>query len=630
VPELTRSLRTNKTLTSLKLGRNKLRDEEAAHIAEMLIANTGLLSLDIDGNIIGADGACRIAESLAVNTTLTSLDLVDNRMGTAGTTAICNAIEDNGTLKRLVLTLSGATGAGGDLSALAAALRVNSTLAELRLWVDNVSVGGGGGGGSSGDRSADGGPADRLEEGVAAFFSALEVNRGLAVLFLADGALGRGGPLLTAAIGRVLEVNSTLTSIDLAELAEPAESPDIDGCQALRPITKALCESNTSLTSLTLGGCEIRASGARLLGEALTANQSLRTLSLWDNRAEHPAEVGLAIGAALAANPTALRSLDLEGCRIGDAGARAIGTTLSVNRALTTVNLNSNELGDAGAASIAEGLQDNRVVQTLLLESNRIGLAGARAISQALLVDQGCCTAGGGSGSTRTGSAEGRGSSSMTCLDLSSNDDIGDEGAACIAAALRGSQTLRVLDITGISMGSAGAAAICDALAVNTSLTKLSAGCNRLGNAGEVSFAAALQGNQTLLDLDLRSCQIGAEGMARFAEVMSGPMAANSTLFTLGLSFNASIDGQEGCTTTGHDAAAAVKVPLTAAQRVMFLWAHSSEAAGCPRIRRLPLDIVRRILTLYWVAQGQRRLVPQKGRKLNVFRTVAFGEEVAI
>jgi hypothetical protein len=49
-----------------------------------------------------------------------------------------------------------------------------------------------------------------------------------------------------------------------------------------------------------------------------------------------------------------------------------------------------------------------------------------------------------------------------------------------------------------------------------------------------------------------------------------------------------------------------VMVPFTAAQRFAFLSGHLRRASQQSPIKRLPLDVVRRILTRHTVAQGRR------------------------
>ncbi len=76
-----------------------------------------------------------------------------------------------------------------------------------------------------------------------------------------------------------------------------------------------------------------------------------------------------------------LAELNLLGCRMGDAGAKAIADGLRQNSTLTSIDLRYNGIGDAGAAAIADGLRQNANLQSIYLGANEIGDAGAAAIA---------------------------------------------------------------------------------------------------------------------------------------------------------------------------------------------------------------------------------------------------------
>jgi Ran GTPase-activating protein (RanGAP) involved in mRNA processing and transport len=96
---------------------------------------------------------------------------------------------------------------------------------------------------------------------------------------------------------------------------------------------------------------------------------------------------------------------------------------------------------------------------------------------------------------------------SLQKLDLGSNN-IGAEGAASLADALKANTSLQILDlrynVIGASgaAGAAGAAALADALKANTSLQTLYLGVNNIGTEGAAAIADALKVNCTLLQLD--------------------------------------------------------------------------------------------------------------------------------
>uniref|UniRef100_UPI0037E98FDC leucine-rich repeat-containing protein 71 n=1 Tax=Semicossyphus pulcher TaxID=241346 RepID=UPI0037E98FDC len=90
----------------------------------------------------------------------------------------------------------------------------------------------------------------------------------------------------------------------------------------------------------------------------------------------------------LLSEDSALTHLSLRNNRIGDEGARLIGsalsTTTSSNRNLLSLNLSFNSIGDTGAKHIAQGLRLNRALLFLSLSNNQIGDAGAAHLAAIL------------------------------------------------------------------------------------------------------------------------------------------------------------------------------------------------------------------------------------------------------
>ncbi|KAM4540021.1 leucine-rich repeat-containing protein 71 [Odontesthes bonariensis] len=90
----------------------------------------------------------------------------------------------------------------------------------------------------------------------------------------------------------------------------------------------------------------------------------------------------------LLSEDSVLTHLSLRNNRIGDEGARLIGsalsTTRSANKKLLLLNLAFNSIGDEGATHIAQGLRLNRTLICLSLANNQIGDSGAAQLSAIL------------------------------------------------------------------------------------------------------------------------------------------------------------------------------------------------------------------------------------------------------
>eukprot|EP00051_Salpingoeca_urceolata_P025188 m.448271 g.448271 ORF g.448271 m.448271 type:complete len:548 (-) comp20315_c14_seq30:319-1962(-) len=166
---------------------------------------------------------------------------------------------------------------------------------------------------------------------------------------------------------------------------------------------KAIARCLQCWTSIHLSGILMEDDGVAALGQALTANTTLTSLT-WEK-----SEIGhaSAFGQALATNTT-LTSLDLSDNHIGADGAAALGQALAANTALTSLHLHYNKIGHAGAAALAQALAVNTTLTSLHLKWNNIGDTGAAALGQALATN-----------------------TTLTSLDLRHND-IRDDGAAAL------------------------------------------------------------------------------------------------------------------------------------------------------------------------------------------------------
>ncbi|KAG0020121.1 hypothetical protein BGZ82_011691 [Podila clonocystis] len=95
---LVEALKTNSTLTTLKLLSNSIGDKGAQALSEALKINTTLATLDLRYTSIGDNGAQALAEALKTNTTLTTLDLRNTSIGDNGAQALADALKTNSTL----------------------------------------------------------------------------------------------------------------------------------------------------------------------------------------------------------------------------------------------------------------------------------------------------------------------------------------------------------------------------------------------------------------------------------------------------------------------------------------------------------------------------------------------------
>ncbi|KAL0243176.1 hypothetical protein GEMRC1_005737 [Eukaryota sp. GEM-RC1] len=89
------ALKTNTTVTSVKLSRNSIEAESARALADALKVNASITSIDLSGNVIEAEGARALAAALKVNSSVTSVNLVSNYIGAEGVRALADALKVN-------------------------------------------------------------------------------------------------------------------------------------------------------------------------------------------------------------------------------------------------------------------------------------------------------------------------------------------------------------------------------------------------------------------------------------------------------------------------------------------------------------------------------------------------------
>ncbi|XP_036001183.1 leucine-rich repeat-containing protein 71 isoform X1 [Fundulus heteroclitus] len=169
-------------------------------------------------------------------------------------------------------------------------------------------------------------------------------------------------------------------------------------------------EDPLSAKRMRISGWKVNEQIFRAMQKMLPSITQLQSLQFWQARLTDPTVISLMSTAGLCSN---LRAVSLEGNplpeqsfhlllsedsnlthlslrnnRIGEEGARLIGsalsTTKSANKNLLSLNLAFNNVGDAGAAHIAQGLRLNRTLLFLSLSNNQIGDSGAARLAATL------------------------------------------------------------------------------------------------------------------------------------------------------------------------------------------------------------------------------------------------------
>ena len=215
---------------------------------------------------------------------------------------------------------------------------------------------------------------------------------------------------------------------------------------------------------------------------ALPKNQTLRTLSLFDNN-------------------------------IGNEGAKQLADMLKVNTSIQEMYLGYNNIGDEGAKQLGGALAKNKTLRKLRLYYTKIGDEGAEVLADMI-----------------------KGNTSIQEIDLGYND-IGDEGAKCLGGALANNKTLKVLLLNFNKIGDNGAEHLAHSLMANNTLQTIVLYDNTIGDKGAESLATAILVNQGLSEMYLGSNMIGDPG----AEELADALECNNNIRTLSLEGNDNI-----------------------------------------------------------------------------------------
>ena len=198
--------------------------------------------------------------------------------------------------------------------------------------------------------------------------------------------------------------------------------------------------------------------------------------------------------------PSSLEGIILDRCKLRDDDVNKILRAFRAggSTSLKRLSLRQNSIGNRGAESMVSLLKGSNSLEELDLSENAISSRGAEMILDALLRNPNCV---------------------LHTLNLSQNE-IWDLGGS---EYLRGSQTLKVLNLDGNFMHDEGACTIANAIAQNrnTVIEKLYLGWNGISDEGCTALAKMLESNATLKVLGLAENDITNIGARAILSALS-------------------------------------------------------------------------------------------------------------
>jgi len=139
--ELAKGITSNLSLTELNLSDNKVDDAGVASLAQALAAKPAITTCNLNGNQITGSGVKSLSEHIGNNErSFSNLQLNNNKLGDDGASAVANLIKANSTITHVHLSGNGIGDSG--VAALCSALGPDSLVVDLDLSDNNITSAG--------------------------------------------------------------------------------------------------------------------------------------------------------------------------------------------------------------------------------------------------------------------------------------------------------------------------------------------------------------------------------------------------------------------------------------------------------------------------------------------------------
>ena len=497
-----RMLNVNRTLSTLNLSGCNITDPIVKHILTGLMKNTSLVTLNIGSPIVSGSCAVSLFLQMATHPTLsiTVDDLEVNVLGVGWVkmdrgTVWCvmrdtvpeNCVEffralNHSSLKVSKLNIQDLTDQTAESFALG--LAESQTIRAMTLshnfWeIQTIS-----------------------SAGAVSKFRSLECNTSLEELDLSGNrqlAVG-DSEAVGCAVERMLKVNRTLKVLNLTDCGLTNE--------LVSYFANRLAQ-NHSVRKVILHSNNIGSTGAMSIFRSLEHNTSLEELDLSGNSQLAGGEseaVGCAIERMLNVNRT-LKILNLSGCNITDPIAKHILTGLTKNTSLVTLEMRSPKLSGSCAVSLFQHMTTHCTLNIAVGEVNVLGVGKVKIDRGSLwcvigdLIPENC---------VEFFKALNNSGLKVSKLNV---QDLTDQTAEHFSIGLAESQSIQTLKLKLNSISSIGVGSIFRSLQHNTSLEELDLSGN--SQLAEDDIEAAnhaynmLTVNMTLKVLNLSGCSLG-------------------------------------------------------------------------------------------------------------------------
>jgi Ran GTPase-activating protein (RanGAP) involved in mRNA processing and transport len=511
-------LKTNTSLTRLVLTNNKLPDDAARTLVDLLRVNSTLVDIDVTDNAITAATLAQLNRALLLNRQPLELkkayiSMLDNEgenveidfQWSPGMELSASFLGPALKLNTTVVSLNLGNCTLGDegTADIAASLKFNKTLQRLSLPNNGIT-----------------------SAGAIVLFTALSQNTGLKELNLANNRIDdAGGRELRDVLQR--NDNVAIVNLEQNELSDALMS-EIDGLVtvnqvpcALKNILPALESDSRSLTAVSFAqydGCRYFNDVAmRVLSNALYHNTAVTSVDLSHNIV---GDLAAPFIAKLLSHNKFIQEFNISFNGLTDRGISIICDALLENDGLKTLNISGNLVGDVSGEAILAMLQKNHSVTQVIMEQTRIshilqndiklaGIINSEPLSLKLAI-------------FRLRAKD----ETFYNLDFSVFDGLRyftDSSVRLLCQELLNNETVEILNLRDNRFGFEGICALAALVAQGTcTIRTLNVSANlAIDDEAVIELAKGFANNQGLREIDLRGTSVTTAGVIAIAQSLT-------------------------------------------------------------------------------------------------------------
>lgn len=337
---LLKSVKNNMMFRQLNLANSGIHDMFCFPMAIVLQGHPGLADVDLSNNPISDDGFKKIVEGFKQTRSMIRV----NMSGTKVHANSCKKMIDVTMVRGRPNHIEFANTKLSQKTALKFAALLENTQVPGNIYYLDLTN------------------ADLSKKGANAIAASLEMNKTLEVLRIGGNDLDKE---FMSVLSNSLRQNTRVRVLSLKD-----SSLGTDGYNTLSEIVRV----NSNIHDLDISGNSISVNDMKIFSEALLSNHCITSLNLSSCTKLGGEGVSILIKSLGSNNNTTLKTLNCDGCNIGDNGAKKVGEALSVNSSIVNLSLNDNGFSAVGVRALIPAIEKHPLLHQLKLRKNSLTL----------------------------------------------------------------------------------------------------------------------------------------------------------------------------------------------------------------------------------------------------------------